>query len=253
MKHHNNFFCRRRFAAYFKKLWVEQWRTNIIRTGILFGTFLLLELWISITCYNEDYSYTKDYAHEALYIIFSVAIFGLGCLMAGQILAGGRRKGERIGMLTTPATPFENWLARWTMTVPLFLLVFFGCFYLADFIRVAVCSPIHPNIPITLLALWTGESESFNNFISAAQIYLLCSAVYTAGGVFFPRHPILKTSILMFFLAWFFFIHGIIGIAFFLINNNTWISTIGSIYGWLSIVFLWWLSYARFKELDITD
>lgn len=254
MRHDNDFFSRERFVAYFRKLWVEQWRTNMVRTGMLFGTCLLFELWVAFMAYANACSPSGyDYAHNYLEVMFSLMIFGLGCLMSARILHGGKRKGQRITMLTLPVTAFETWLARWVMTVPLFLLTFLACFYLADLIRVAVCAPLFPDQPISLMPLWSGDDGSFYTFLLLLRSLLLCSAVYTAGGVFFPRRPVLKTSVLMFFIVWFFFILGIAGSNFLFADSNAMVVVVSNIFWWCAIPFLWWLSYARFKELDVAD
>ena len=54
----NDFFEWSRFVGYFKKLFIERWRTNLMRSVILFAGLLVAIMWTSIQTYsfysNED-------------------------------------------------------------------------------------------------------------------------------------------------------------------------------------------------------
>ena len=65
----DNFFSWKRFSAYFRKLWVERWRTNLLRFGILFGLMLLISMWLSMMTYPGSREYlSKDNFTDPVHI-----------------------------------------------------------------------------------------------------------------------------------------------------------------------------------------
>ena len=261
----NEFFEWSRFTAYFKKLFIERWHTNLMRSVILFAGLLVAIMWTSIQTYsfynNEDiikYNMgipSTDPQRLVEEIIFKVAIVILGCFVASMFLHDGRRKSERIGVLTTPVSTFESWLVRWVMQIPMFLVVFFACFYAADFIRVAVFAPIYSKLPITVFSL-CGEYGSVTDIMDFFIFYGACVSFYLLGGVFFPRRAVLATSIALFFLVWYYaFVFMSFSATFISIFDQEF-SLRSILYRSFSVVlilFSWWLSYQRFKELEIID
>ena len=121
----NEIFKWSRFKGYFKKLFIERWRTNLIRSVLLFAGLLVCIVWSSIQTYssysNEEIAKynleipSTDPQQSVEQVVFSVAIVILGCFVASMFLHDGRRKSERIGVLTTPVSTFESWLVRWVM------------------------------------------------------------------------------------------------------------------------------------------
>ena len=261
----NEFFEWSRFTAYFKKLFIERWHTNLMRSVILFAGLLVVIMWTSIQTYsfynNEDiikYNMgipSTDPQRSVEEIIFKVAIVTLGCFVASRFLHDSRRKSERIGVLTTPVSTFESWLTRWVMQVPMFLAVFFACFYAADLIRVAVFTPIYSKIPITLFSLCE-KYETATDIIDFFIFYGGCVSFYLLGGVFFPRRAVLASSIVLFFLIWYYaFVFMFFSDAFtglfdeeFAVRN-----VLFRVFFIVLILFSWWLSYRRLKELEIVD
>lgn len=261
----NEIFEWSRFKGYFKKLFIERWRTNLIRSVLLFAGLLVCIVWSSIQTYssysNEEIAKynleipSTDPQQSVEQVVFSVAIVILGCFVASMFLHDGRRKSERIGVLTTPVSTFESWLVRWVMQIPMFLVVFFACFYVADLIRVAVFAPIYSKLPITVFSL-CGEYGSVTDIMDFFIFYGACVSFYLLGGVFFPRRAVLATSIALFFLVWYYaFVFMSFSATFISIFDQEF-SLRSILYRSFSVVlilFSWWLSYQRFKELEIID
>ena len=169
------------------------------------------------------------------------------------MLSGARRKAERIGALTFPVTPFENWLARWTISIPLYLVCFLVCMYVADGLRVALFSAIYPKTPIAFISIWRGEDFDREVLSNAWLIYFWCTAVYALGSILFVKRSILKTTLTLFILFWItaFVVLGLVMVSSG--NYNNIFESVLVAYGWLSIPFLWWLSYNCFKEMEVVD
>lgn len=260
MTQNNNAFSFARFSAYLKMLWVERWRTNLMRTGILFGFCLLITLWLSFVVYKEAAPYYssrgEDPVHDILYILMGLLFLCGGCIIGNEMLKGAKRKGERIMTLTMPVTPLENWLARWTMCVPLYLIVFIACFYAADSIRVLLFSSIYANIPVKYLNIFSSplDADAPRDALKFVWlIYFYVTAVYVLGGVFFPKKSLLKTSVCLFLLFWLGVFSQVSLSVFKVEGSSETVVAIVRIYFWLSVFFLWWLSYRRFKELEVID
>ena len=248
----NDNFNASRFWAYLTKLLVERWRTNLLRVAILFGCLLIIELWMASVSYDRDET-SYDRAAGILLPIFSIILLVSGCFFASEILSGARRKAERIGALTFPVTPFENWLARWVISIPLYLVCFLVCMYVADGLRVAFFSAIYPKTPIAFISIWGGEECDREVLFNAWLVYFWCTAVYALGSILFVKRSILKTTLTLFILFW---ITASVVLGLVMVSSGNYNNIFESVlvaYGWLSIPFLWWLSYNCFKEMEVVD
>ena len=248
----NDNFNASRFWAYLNKLLVERWRTNLLRVVILFSCMVIIELWMASVSYDRDET-SYDRAVGLLFPIFSLILLVSGCFFASEILSGARRKAERIGALTFPVTPFENWLARWVISIPLYLVCFLVCMYVADGLRVALFSAIYPKTPIAFISIWRGEEFDREVLSNAWLVYFWCTAVYALGSILFVKRSILKTTLTLFILFWItaFVVLGLVMVSSG--NYNNIFESVLVAYGWLSIPFLWWLSYNCFKEMEVVD
>ena len=248
----NDNFNASRFWAYLNKLLVERWRTNLLRVAILFGCMVIIELWMASVSYDRDET-SYDRAAGLLFPIFSIILLVSGCFFASEILSGARRKAERIGALTFPVTPFENWLARWTISIPLYLVCFLVCMYVADGIRVVLFSAIYPKTSIEFISIWGGEEYDREVLFNAWLVYFWCTAVYALGSILFVKRSILKTTLTLFILFWItaFVVLGLVMVSSG--NYNNIFESVLVVYGWVSVPFLWWLSYNCFKEMEVVD
>ena len=248
----NDNFNASRFWAYLNKLLVERWRTNLLRVAILFGCMVIIELWMASVSYDRDET-SYDRAVGLLFPIFSLILLVSGCFFASEILSGARRKAERIGALTFPVTPFENWLARWVISIPLYLVCFLVCMYVADGLRVVLFSAIYPKTPIEFISIWKRDGYDREVYSNAWLVYFWCTAVYALGSILFVKRSILKTTLTLFILFWItaFVVLGLVMVSSG--NYNNIFESVLVAYGWVSVLFLWWLSYSCFKEMEVVD
>ena len=248
----NDNFNASRFWAYLNKLLVERWRTNLLRVAILFGCMVIIELWMASVSYDRDET-SYDRAAGLLFPIFSIILLVSGCFFASEILSGARRKAERIGALTFPVTPFENWLARWVISIPLYLVCFLVCMYVADGLRVVLFSAIYPKTPIEFISIWKRDGYDREVYSNAWLVYFWCTAVYALGSILFVKRSILKTTLTLFILFWItaFVVLGLVMVSSG--NYNNIFESVLVVYGWVSVPFLWWLSYNCFKEMEVVD
>lgn len=248
----NDNFCFSRFCAYFTKLMVERWQANRMRLAILFGSIAMIELWIAFGTYGKN-SPSTDRAVDVLLVIFVIILFVSGAIFASEMLSGAQRKAERISALTFPVTPFESWLARWVICIPLFLVCFLVCVYVVDGLRVLFFGALYPQIELKLIPLWADSGSTYNFAAAIWLSYFSCTAIYALGSVFFVKRAMLKTTLFLFLLYWtmgflpFFFIskHSIL--------TSPYGEPLLTWYAWLSVLFVWWLSYQCFKDMEVVD
>ena len=252
MNNTNEQFNFKRFWAYLTKLLVERWRTNAMRLAILLGCIVMIEFWVAFATYDADSSST-DRAVEILFVVFAIILFVSGSFFASEMLSGARRKAERIGALTFPVTPFESWLARWIICIPLYLVCFLACLYLVDGLRVLFFSAIFPQIELKFIPIW-GDSDSTSTLaVNTWLTYFWCTAVYALGGVFFVKRAILKTTLCLFVLYWFGASLMLLFGALFSFSGGSFYESVLIWYGRLSVPFIWWLSYRCFKDMEVID
>lgn len=257
----DNFFVWPRFRAYFMKLMREHWKTNVVRIILVFAALFIVTMLVSVNTY--DYYMMKEPAadflplkndpmHSSESFIFLCFLFVLGCYWASQMMCDLKGKTGRVFVLTTPVTPFEGWLSRWLLHVPCFPVVFLAAIYVTDLIRVAVFSPLVKSAPVEIFT-WPLDPE----FFSMMLVYALASSLYVLGSAFFPKRPLLMTSIVLFFVGWIygfamFFLYA--GLSFCNVDNSVNIPfVVEQCYMAAVVLFCWWLSYRRYKEFEIID
>jgi len=249
-----------RFKAYFLKLMREHWKTNLVRIILMWAGLFIVVMWTSLSTYDfyinkYDQTFTppkQDPMHSSEELIFVIFLFVIGCYWASQMMCDMKGKTGRIFVLTTPVTPFEGWLSRWLLHVPCFLIVFLAGIYVTDLARVAVFAPLVNHAPIEIFT-WKWDYD----FFSMMLYYAVSSSLYVLGSSFFPKRPVLLTSIVLFFVSW------IYGFAMFFLYSGLSASGISDYaeipffveqcYMGAVVLFCWWLSYRRYKELEIID
>lgn len=256
MFNNDNFFSWPRFRAYFMKIMKEHWKSNLTLTVLMFAAMLIMVMWASMHAYSPYYNgLSDDCCHtiydpmdDAMVIIVTFFLYVCGCIWSARLMRGFKSKGGRIALLTTPVTQFESWFTRWIIHVPCFWIAFAVVVFAVDLVRVAVFSPIVAGAPVEMFHI---EDDFFYNFI--LLFYLLTSSLYALGGVFFSRRPVLMTSVVLFFAG---FIYAIVLFFMFFGNFDLGVSVVLNLlraYMVAATLFCWWLSYRRYKELEIID
>lgn len=261
----NDFFEPQRFACYFRKLLTERWRSLLAFAAILIGILLIIEVWVSSSTYSNylgvtDLTWLPNYdpTEEPLTIAGILLILIGSCISAARMLTDGQQKAGRIHVLTTPVSPFEMWLGRWLIYIVGYLILFLACFYLLDLLRVAIYGSLLPYIPIRLVRL-----TSINHFANTPRVwhllwlfYFFAGSWYALGSYFFPRRPLLATSVCLFIVGLlFFFVMFMYGSDLFYSIDVSKDKLAHYTEAWLLVITLsnWALSYLRLKELEITD
>jgi hypothetical protein len=125
--------------------------------------------------------------------------------------------------------------------------------YVADGLRVVLFSAIYPKTPIEFISIWKRDGYDREVYSNAWLVYFWCTAVYALGSILFVKRSILKTTLTLFILFWItaFVVLGLVMVSSG--NYNNIFESVLVVYGWVSVPFLWWLSYNCFKEMEVVD
>lgn len=257
----NNHFSRRRFCAYLKKLLVERRHNIVVSVLALLGIMLIGEAWTTLACYGTSLNCTDfvgypEYITDRLFFEATLLFLIGGCVAAAQQFSDGQQKAGRIGVLTMPVSTLESWLARWLVYVPGYAVVFLVCFYLAELLRVAAITLIRPDWAVEVVNVFAPSDVGNGSYLLMWAFYLFVTSWYVLGCYFFPKRPLLSTTISMF----------VLGMAFVLLLSieTTWLDGFGgaskaamrqAAIGWMLFhtACNWWLSYHRLKDMEVTD
>ncbi len=170
----------------FSKHIVENYKTYLMSAGVLAG---ILFVGLGLNAYASN---------GYLNLNIQVGFFVAGMLLAGSIFTSlifadlGNKK-EAIPALTLPASTFEKYLVNWLITLPIFILVFTGIFYLVAVIVVSFSSS-SADRENQLLNIFSEDQKAYYAFI----IYLILHAVIFFGAIYFEKLHFIKTAFAFF-------------------------------------------------------
>ncbi len=195
----NNTFDIKRFGLTFRKDLIENGKRYSLMFLTMLGLLALFLVFYSMSYYNSKQNlYLKD-----LLIFLSMFFFVAGVWFASTFTSPMSNKLNRIAWLISPASNLEKYLVRWIITTIGFILTFFTALWIADVLRVAICSAIYPEIDvhfIDLTKLVTTESEYSSEHVMPASVffffsslYLLTQSVFLLGSTYWEKWSFIKT------------------------------------------------------------
>jgi hypothetical protein len=111
---------------------------------------------------------------------------------------------KRLSYLVNPASNIEKYLTRWLITTIGYIFAFFIAFWIADIIKVAICSAILPDVDIQLLDLskLRNPGDDFRNgyymlpwqvFDAMIFFYLFLQSLFLLGSTIWEKVSFIKT------------------------------------------------------------
>ncbi|TDO24790.1 hypothetical protein [Pedobacter duraquae] len=178
----NNTFNFNRFSLLFKKQFVEQRSTYFMSTAVLFG-FLTVLLGFS-TYANEGYVAAK----VQFTFMVSVLMFA-GIIFTSMVFSDLGDKKKAIPILTLPVSHLEKYLVAWLYSFPIYMLVYFICFYTVDGLTVYIGNMhvVHKN---EVLSLFDQELKPYR----VLPVFAVLHAIAFLGAIFFERLHLIKTA-----------------------------------------------------------
>lgn len=130
----DTFFSLHRFVNVCRKEMVENWKTYILRSVMVYGMLAIVFVWNGYYQYHnlEAGAVGMDpiWEFESRFFLWGLVIWG--CISASFAMERMKSKTSRTVVLMTPATMFEKFFARWLVATCGFILVFLIAFKLAD-------------------------------------------------------------------------------------------------------------------------
>lgn len=198
----DTFFSLPRFMNLCRKEMVENWRSNALRTVLLYGVMTVAMVWNGYFEYQSYFNNSQDPVWSFSLVLFIWSLWGFGCLSASFTMEKMKTKTSRIAILMLPATPFEKFFSRWMVSTVAFLLVFLISYKLADYTRVLIYTLAYPEkqmiAPVDLSHL-VGDAQYYTlcstylQFVAIISGYFFIQSLFVLGSSVWPRNSFLKT------------------------------------------------------------
>lgn len=185
-------------------------RQLMLQAGSMAGTILIAALLLLLNNYHS-YFYPisspvvpKDPLLEDFSIIYLFGFIIFGCLGASVMFSDlGTRQG-RIGVLMRPARSDEKFIARWIVYLPMFIVLYFVAFFIAETIRVATVNyfvdggsptPLYVALtdPTFLKSLFVFRKGIASGAAALILFFLALQSFFMLGSCVWPRYSFFKT------------------------------------------------------------
>ena len=199
----NNIFDIKRFGLVFRKDLMEGWKRYALLFLTMFGIMAIIITWNYLDYYDDiAQGYRSNYEKEILrYIPLLFGAFGL--LFAATFMSPMNSKLKKITYLVSPSSNLEKYLTRWIIVTVVYIISFFIAMWVADALRVAICSARYPNLDVAFIDLtklvypgndWDNSyvftKESFVFYIT---LYFLFQSLFVLGSTFWEKTSFVKT------------------------------------------------------------
>lgn len=278
-----NGFSAGRTYSLLKKQIIENWKVLLMRLILMLGVLITIDIiiaWANFSEYKDDMEngiglYSREaneIVGEYITVFSTFALFFFGCIMASLAMDSMKNKAGRISTLMTPATQLEKYLSRWIIAVPAFIVLFLGCFYIADLTRCLFTIALNPEFaemvsPVDLSTILRrdyyedGDGEIFFGVYLTIYVFIVLQSFFVLGSTIWPRNSLIKTftaltiiqtvyAVVIAIWASYMNNHYIIDEPFDGMTDIDWIIIWGIAAGAVAI-FNYVLSYFRFKEMEI--
>ena len=204
----NNIFDFKRFGLVFRKDFLENWKRYALLFLTMLGVIAIFNTWYSLLEYDKILQYQMfdqiKYLNKDLLISSSFMFAGFGLLFASTFMNPMNSKIKRITYLVSPSSNTEKYLSRWIIMTIVYIISFFVALWIADIIRVCICSARYPELEvkfIDLTKLIYPEYEGYNSeylfskpfFAISVNIYLLLQSFFILGSTFWEKSTFIKT------------------------------------------------------------
>lgn len=185
-------------------------RQLILQAGAMAGIIVIFALMLLLNNYNS-YIYTissdampKDPLLEGLSAFYMIGFIIFGCLGASVMFSDLSTRQGRIRTLMRPARSDEKFIARWIVYMPLFIVLYFTAFIIAETIRVAIVSyyiegasptPLYVALtdPVFLKSLFVFRDGIASGTAALILFFLGLQSFFMLGSSVWPRYSFFKT------------------------------------------------------------
>ena len=177
----SQFFNLSRFGRLFSKHTTEHGGGYLLATGVLLG---ILGLVMGFVAYMS--SSPLPPSEQAAFFI--LGLFGTGAFFTSTVFALFGDKKQATAALLLPASHWEKYLVGWLYSLPIFLAVYIGCFFLVDSLVLQFDSYEGPRTQ--LVQLFGGEEKLYTAMVAYAAVH----ALFLWGSIFFVKQHFVRTA-----------------------------------------------------------
>jgi len=255
----NNTFNIKRFGLTMRKDFIENGKRYLFLFVTLLGlitvaiTFMTWEYYLNVEASKTIEPSFFLFHNKNLLTFLSFTFLAAGIWFASTFTAPMNSKLKRITYLISPASNLEKYLTRWIITTMGFIVAFFAAMWIADAIRVALCSMRYPEIEIKFLdlsKLYYPDKIFINSdsmvpkgvFQFFLSLYFLFQSIFLLGSTYWEKASFIKT----------FTFGAVITAAFILICRWTILLFYGSLDGYGNVMSSFEINHTISEEQAVT-
>ena len=170
-----------RFGRLFRKHTAEHGRGYLMSTVVLLGG-------IGLVLGYMAYLNPMAMSSSAQAIVFIMGLLSSGTFFTSTVLAEFGNQRQATAALMLPASHWEKYLVAWLYALPIFLLVYIGCFYVVDSVVIQLDDWAGPKPD--LVSLFSDQEK----LPTMLMVYALLSAAFLWGSIYFRKQQFIRTA-----------------------------------------------------------
>ena len=170
-----------RFGRLFRKHTAEHLRGYLLATAVLLGGIGLVLGYVA-------YLNTQAMSASVQGMVFIMGLLSSGVFFTSTVLAPFGPPRHATPALLLPASHWEKYLVAWLYALPIFVLVYIGCFYLMDALVLQLDDWAGPKPD--LVSLFSDQEKLYSGLVA----YAVLNAVFLWGSIYFTKQQFIRTA-----------------------------------------------------------
>jgi hypothetical protein len=202
----NNIFNIKRFGLVLRKDIMEGWKRYTLMFVTMLGIIAIMLIGNYWDYYNdfEKFGNQQRPINTNISISLSVLLGVFGIVFASTFMSPMNSKLKKINYLANPSSHLEKYLTRWLIITVGYIISFFVALWVADALRVAICSARFSELEVTFVDLskLIKTEDSLDSreyvfqqsvFMLIVSLYLLFQSLFILGSTFWEKLSFVKT------------------------------------------------------------
>ena len=177
----SRYFNSTRFGRLLRKHTAENLTRYLLGAGVLLGGMVLVMGGIS-------YLQGSPSSTVGQKIFFGLFLFAAGGFFGSAAFAQFGEGRQAAMALTLPVSQLEKYLVAWLYALPIFVVVYTGCFYLMDALVLQLDDWAGPKPD--LVPLFAGPEKLYKDLM----VYAVLNAVFLWGSIYFTKQQFIRTA-----------------------------------------------------------
>ena len=202
----NNIFDIKRFGLVFRKDLMEGWKRYSLLFLTMLGIIAVVLIWYYLDHYNDIVKHnvvsTRGDVNALRYL--ALLFGGFGLIFAATFMSPMNSKLKKITYLVNPSSSLEKYFTRWIIVTVVYIISFFIAMWIADALRVLICSARYPNLDVAFVDFTKliHPGDDYNGayvfpqkrfFFFCVAMYFLFQSLFVLGSTFWAKTSFVKT------------------------------------------------------------